>query len=101
MESIGGVYPKSNFALNLFNNDLPKNFTGWGLSEQSDKSEVKALDKEHEEKIINKIKLAKKRGDTLGGTFYVVATGVPAGLGSFVHYDTKLDAEIAQSHYVD
>jgi chorismate synthase len=97
VESIGGVYPKSNFALNLFNNDLPKNFTGWGLSELSDKSEVKALDKEHEEKIINKIKLAKKRGDTLGGTFYVVATGVPAGLGSFVHYDTKLDAEIAQS----
>jgi chorismate synthase len=97
VESIGGVYPKSNFALNLFNNDLTKNFTGWGLSEQSDKSEVKALDKEHEEKIINKIKLAKKRGDTLGGTFYVVATGVPVGLGSFTHYDTKLDAEIAQS----
>ncbi|MGA7720745.1 MAG: chorismate synthase [Ignavibacteriaceae bacterium] len=97
VESIGGVYPKSNFSLNLFNNDLPKNFSGWGLSEQSDKSEVKVLDKEHEIKIINKIKLAKKRGDTLGGTFYVVATGVPVGLGSFVHYDTKLDAEIAQS----
>ena len=97
VESIGGVYPKSNFALNLFNNNLPKNFTGWSLSGQSDKSEVKALDKEHEEKIINKIKLAKKKGDTLGGTFYVVATGVPVGLGSFVHYDTRLDAEIARS----
>jgi chorismate synthase len=97
VESIGGVYPKSNFALNLFKNDLHKNFTGWGLSELSDKSEVKALDKEHEEKIINRIKLAKKKGDTLGGTFYVVATGVPVGLGSFVHYDTKLDAEIAHS----
>ena len=97
VESIGGIFPKSNFADNLFNNDLPKNFTGWGLSELSDKSEVKALDKEHEDKIINKIKLAKKRGDTLGGTFYVVATGIPSGLGSFIHYDTKLDAEIAQS----
>jgi len=97
VESIGGVYPKSNFASDLFNNNLPENFTGWSLSAQSDKSEVKALDKEHEEKIINRIKLAKKRGDTLGGTFYVVASGVPAGLGSFVHYDTKLDAEIAQS----
>ncbi len=50
-----------------------------------------------EEKIINKIKQAKKKGDTLGGTFYAVATGVPLGLGSFIHYDTKLDAEIAQS----
>ena len=29
VESIGGVYPKSNFSLNLFNNDLPKNFSGW------------------------------------------------------------------------
>ncbi len=97
VESIGGIFPKSNFALNLFNNDLPKDFTGWKLSELSDKSDVRVLDKSHEEKIINKIKVAKKKGDTLGGTFYVVATGVPAGLGSFVHYDSKLDAEIAHS----
>src|SRR5690606_32252113 len=97
VESIGGVYPKENFADKLFNNNLPNNFKGWNLSEQSDKSEVKVFDKEQETKIINKIKLAKKRGDTLGGTFYIVATGVPLGLGSFVHYDTKLDAEIAHS----
>lgn len=97
VESIGGVYPKENFRENLFGNSLPKNFKGWDLSEKSDKSEVRILDKDHEEKIINKIKQAKKKGDTLGGTFYAVATGVPVGLGSFVHYDTKLDAEIAQS----
>jgi len=97
VESIGGVYPKENFRENLFGNSLPKNFKGWDLSEKSDKSEVRVLDKDHEEKIINKIKQAKKKGDTLGGTFYAVATGVPVGLGSFVHYDTKLDAEIAQS----
>lgn len=97
VESIGGVYPKENFSRNLFENDLPENFKGWTLSENSDKSEVRVLDKEHEEKIINKIKQAKKKGDTLGGSFCTVATGVPVGLGSFVHYDTKLDAEIAQS----
>ena len=97
VESIGGVYPKDNFSEKLFNNDFPKNFLGWKLSEKADKSSVRVLDKEHENKIINKIKIAKKRGDTLGGTFYVVATGVPAGLGTFVHYDKKLDAEIAQS----
>ncbi|MHB1685832.1 MAG: chorismate synthase [Ignavibacteriaceae bacterium] len=97
VESIGGIYPKLNFTINLFNNDLPKNFKGWGLSEKADKSEVRVLDEEHEKQIINKIKSAKKKGDTLGGTFFVVATGVPLGLGSFVHYDTKLDAELAHS----
>jgi len=97
VESIGGIYPKKNFAEKLFNNELPAGFTGWSLSETTDASEVKVFDKEHEAKIINKIKLAKKRGDTLGGTFYVVATGVPVGLGSFIQYDTKFDAEIAHS----
>lgn len=97
VESIGGIYPKENFAEKLFNNNLPDGFDAWKLSETADASEVRVFDKTHEQKIINKIKLAKKRGDTLGGTFYTVATGVPVGLGSFVHYDTRLDSEIAQS----
>jgi chorismate synthase len=97
VESIGGIYPSNNFAEKLFNNNLSKNFTGWEISKKADKSSVRVLDFVHEKKIINKIKLAKKKGDTLGGTFYTVATGLPAGLGSFVHYDKKLDAEIAQS----
>jgi chorismate synthase len=97
VESIGGIYSKNIFLDRLFSNNLPKNFNGWNLSIESDKSDVRVLDKEHEVRIINKIKEAKKKGDTLGGTFVTVATGVPVGLGSFVHYDTKLDAEIAQS----
>jgi chorismate synthase len=97
VESIGGIYSSNNFAVKLFNNNLSKNFTGCEISKKADKSSVRVLDFVHEKKIINKIKLAKKKGDTLGGTFYTVATGLPAGLGSFVHYDKKLDAEIAQS----
>lgn len=97
VESIGGIYPDSNFADKLFNNDLPVNFNAWDISEKSDKSEVRVLDKVQEKKIINKIKSAKKKGDTLGGTFYVIVSGIPAGLGSFMHYDTKLNAELAQS----
>jgi len=38
---------------------------------------------------------ASHAGDTLGGVFEVVATGVPAGLGSHVHWDRKLDARLA------
>lgn len=97
VESIGGIYPKENYADVLFNNQVKENFSAWDLSENADKSEVRVFDKTHEQKIINKIKVAKKRGDTLGGTFYTVATGVPVGLGSFVHYDTRLDSEIALS----
>jgi chorismate synthase len=97
VESIGGIYSRGNFSNKLFSNKLPHNFTGWGLSEKADRSEVRVLDRAQEEKIIKKIKLAKKKGDTLGGTFIAVATGLPVGLGSFVHYDTKLDAEIAHS----
>jgi len=95
VESIGGIYPKNNFAEEMFLNKNP--FDAWKISDLADKSQVRVLDKEHEEKIIRKIKLAKKRGDTLGGTFFTVATGLPVGLGSCVHYDTKLDADIAHA----
>jgi chorismate synthase len=97
VESIGGIYPEDNFTQKLFDNDLPKNFNGWGLSQRADKSQVRVLNAKQEDKIISKIKQAKKKGDTLGGTFVAVATGVPTGLGSFIHYDTKLDAELAHS----
>ncbi len=97
VESIGGIYPKENFAIDLLNNNINENFNAFTISKQADESDVRVLDKEHEEKIIKKIKLAKKRGDTLGGTFYVVASGVPVGLGTFMQYDRRLDADIAHS----
>jgi chorismate synthase len=97
VESIGGIYPDKNFTEKLFNNSVPKNFTAKSISDKADKSLVRVLEVQHEEKIISKIKTAKKNGDTLGGTFITVATGIPVGLGSFMNYDTKLDAEIAQS----
>ena len=97
VESIGGIFPKDNFSKKLFDNDLPADFKGWSISENADKSEVRVFDAEHEKQIINKIKIAKKKGDTLGGTFFVVVTGLPVGIGSFVNYDTKLDAELAHS----
>lgn len=44
-----------------------------------------------------KIDQAKEFGDTVGGIFEVKATGVPMGLGSYVHFDRRLDGLLAQA----
>ncbi len=67
------------------------------LTEEADKSEVRILSKEMSKLAIEEIKSAKKAGDTLGGVFEVLVTGVPAGLGSHVHYDRKLEAQFSQA----
>ncbi len=53
------------------------------------------LTKTMKKELLKKLKSAKKNGDTLGGTFYVVVSGLPVGLGSFIQYDTKLSSAIA------
>jgi chorismate synthase len=45
--------------------------------------------------MIARIDEARGNGDTVGGVFEVVATGVPVGLGSYVHWDRRLDAALA------
>jgi chorismate synthase len=97
VEHIGGIYPQENYLEKLLLNKLKNDFNAEKISFKADKSSVRVLDKNQEAKIIDKIKIAKKNGDTLGGTFVVFATGVPVGLGSFMHYDRKLDADISQA----
>ncbi|MGC9154401.1 MAG: chorismate synthase [Ferrimicrobium sp.] len=60
-----------------------------------DDSEVRCLDKEVAGRMIAEIKAAAKVGDSLGGSVEVVAHGVPVGLGSHVHWDRKLDSQLA------
>jgi len=97
VESIGGIFSKENYSDKLFDGKNADSLSAERINHQSDKSNVRVLDALQEKKIINKIKLAKKRGDTLGGTFFVVASGVPVGLGSFVDYESRLDAELSKS----
>lgn len=61
----------------------------------AEESPVRCLDSIAEEKMMKAIDQAKKNGDTLGGVVEVIATGMPAGVGSYVHYDRKLDGKIA------
>ena len=70
---------------------------GYRVAEEADKSEVRILDRRIADKAVKAIKSAKKKGDTLGGVFEVLITGVPTGLGSYVEYDRKLDGQLAQA----
>ena len=62
-----------------------------------DESEVSCPDKETSELMINEILKARKKKDTLGGSITLIAKNFPAGCGSYVHFDRKLDAKLASS----
>ena len=59
--------------------------------EALDASPVRTLDKEAEARIIERINEAKKASDTLGGVIEVLAYGVPAGIGTYVESDRRLE----------
>ncbi len=60
-------------------------------------SPLRCADSEAERAMLSAIDEAKEAGDSLGGVFEVIASGVPIGLGSHVHWDRKLDGRIAQA----
>lgn len=63
----------------------------------ADQSPVRMLDPVLTERAIAHIQEMKKQGDSLGGIYEVVVTGVPPGLGSYVHWDRRLDGLLAQA----
>jgi chorismate synthase len=68
---------------------------GPGDRDAVDASEVRCLDEAAAAAMVAEIKAAAKEGDSLGGVAEVIAYGVPAGLGSHVHWDRKLDGLLA------
>jgi chorismate synthase len=65
------------------------------LQEISEASPVRCLDPEAEKEMMKAIDTAKENGDSIGGIVEVVVEGMPAGVGSYVHYDRKLDSKLA------
>ena len=63
--------------------------------EEADTSPLRCPDPDAETAMIARIDEAREAGDTVGGVFEVVATGVPIGLGSYVQWDRRLDAALA------
>ena len=67
------------------------------IFEASDKSDVRCLDDNLSHKMREEIKKWRKEGSSLGGIYELIVTGLPAGLGSYVHWDKKLDGKLAQA----
>ena len=60
-----------------------------------DKSPVRCIDKNIENQMIEVIDKAKKSGDSVGGIFEVIASGIPYGLGSYTQWTEKLQSRIS------
>ena len=76
--------------------EVPENLTVSEIKKRARQSEVSIVNPEREEEIKAYIDQIKKDGDTIGGIVETVVGGVPVGLGSYVQWDRKLDAKIAQ-----
>ena len=62
-----------------------------------DESPVRCFDEGAQEAMIAEIEAAAKDGDSLGGVVEILAYGLPVGLGSYVHWDRKIDGLLSQA----
>lgn len=83
---IGGIYANKSLAL-----PTPDDVAAL------DDSPVRTLDKDAEAKMVARIDEAKANADTLGGVVEVLAYGMPAGVGTYVESDRRLDAALASA----
>ncbi|MBT3502102.1 MAG: chorismate synthase [Candidatus Marinimicrobia bacterium] len=74
---------------------IRNDFSPKQLNETADASPVRCLDKDTEAQMIKTIDDAKSTGDSVGGVFEVIATGLPYGLGSYTQWDQKLHTRIS------
>jgi chorismate synthase len=63
----------------------------------ADTAPFRCVDPDIEAKMIAEVDAAREAGDTRGGAFEVIATGVPPGLGSYTQWDRKLDGLLGQA----
>ena len=85
VSSIGKVYYR-------YSND----FSLDEMRKLTDDSPVSCPDADKSQQMEKEISNARKKKDTLGGSITTIATGVPPTLGSYVHWDKKLDAKLAR-----
>lgn len=76
---------------------LKERVSDFSALETADESVVRCVDPAVTEEMVQEIRRAEREGDSLGGIFEIRITGVPIGLGSYVHWDRKLDGKLAQA----
>ncbi|MBS9337846.1 chorismate synthase [Fructobacillus parabroussonetiae] len=84
VESIGGIEAAGNLSTDVTT-----------IEKSIEANDLRILDQGKVAEIHQRIDQAKRDGDTLGGVIRVVAENLPAGLGSYTSWDTKLDAKVA------
>lgn len=67
------------------------------IFKKAEVSPVRCPDEDASKKMMEMIDSVVQKGDTLGGIFEVVATGLPIGLGSHIQWDKRLDGRLAQA----
>ncbi|TVR29926.1 MAG: chorismate synthase [Balneolaceae bacterium] len=67
------------------------------IFKNSDQSDVRCLNSTLSDKMRELIKIRRKEGTSLGGIYEIIVTGLPPGLGSYVHWDRKIDGLLAQA----
>jgi chorismate synthase len=75
--------------------DAAPDMTEPGFWERVEASEMRCADADLTQRMVERILAGKREGDTCGGVFEVIATGVPAGLGSYSQWDRRLSTAIA------
>ncbi|MEY2738023.1 MAG: hypothetical protein RL683_1141 [Actinomycetota bacterium] len=73
--------------------DLPR--PSYRDVEKLDEDELRCFDAELSKRMVDEVEGAHKDGDTLGGVVETLVYGMPPGLGSFVHWDRRLDSQLA------
>ncbi len=76
---------------------IPLELTPEKLNQKVDASPVRCLNSDVEKSMMNIIDKAKADGDSVGGVFEIIATGLPYGLGSYTQWNKKLHARISES----
>lgn len=66
------------------------------IEANAEASPVRTADRSREAEMMALIDDCKREGDTVGGIFEVIATGLPAGLGNVMNWDEKLDGMIGR-----